>query len=89
MMMALPHLCFLICAWLLQNFVEGLIVYHSYRSLGSYDMSFLTMLEGKHYTYEGASLAKTYNNLGVIDEEATMNLKRVSTQQCSMAYQWQ
>jgi hypothetical protein len=52
-------------------------------------MSFLTMLEGKHYTYEGASLAKTYNNLGVIDEEATMNLKRVSTQQCSMAYQWQ
>jgi len=45
--------------------------------LGNYDTSFLTILEGKHYTYEGASLAKTYNNLGVIDEETTMNLKRV------------
>jgi hypothetical protein len=25
------------------------------------------MLEGKHCTYEGASLARTYNNLGVIE----------------------
>jgi len=40
-------------------------------------MSFLTILEGKHCTYEGASLAITYNNMGVIDEEITMNLKRV------------
>ncbi len=77
MMMAHPHPCSLICTWLLQNSVEGLIVCHSYRSLGSYDMSFLTMLEGKHYTYEGASLAKTHNNLGVIDGETIMNLERV------------
>jgi hypothetical protein len=35
------------------------------------------MLEGKPCTYEGASLARTYNSLGVIDEETTMNLKRV------------
>jgi hypothetical protein len=35
------------------------------------------MFEGKHYTYEGASLAKTYNSLGVIDGETTMNLKKV------------
>jgi hypothetical protein len=35
------------------------------------------MLEGKHYTYKGSSLARTYNSLGVIDEETTMNLERV------------
>jgi len=64
---------------LLQNFAKGSIVYDSYKSLGSYDLFFLIMLEGKHYTYEGASLAITYNNLGVIDEETTMNLKRVWT----------
>ncbi len=70
MMMAHPHLCSLICTWLLQNFIEGLIVCHSYKSsLGNYDKYFLTIFEGKHYTYEGASLARTYNNMGVIDEE--------------------
>jgi hypothetical protein len=37
--------------------------------LGNYDKYFLTIFEGKHYTYEGASLARTYNNMGVIDEE--------------------
>jgi hypothetical protein len=35
------------------------------------------MLEGKHYTYEGASLARTYNSLGVVDEKTTMNIERV------------
>jgi hypothetical protein len=40
-------------------------------------MFLLIMLEAKHYTYEGASLARTYNSLGVIYEETTMNLKRV------------
>ncbi len=49
----------------------------TYRSLGNYNMSLLIMLEGKLCTYEGASLARTYNSLGVIDEETTMNLKRV------------
>jgi len=49
------------------------------RSLGIYDMSLLTMLEGKHCTYEAASLARTYNRLGVIDEETAMNLERVGT----------
>jgi hypothetical protein len=39
-------------------------------------MSLLIMLEGKHYTYEDASLARTYNSLGVIDEETMMNLVR-------------
>jgi hypothetical protein len=77
MMMARPHPCSLIYMCLLQNFAKGSIVYDSYKSLGSYDLFFLIMLEGKHYTYEGASLAITYNNLGVIDEETTMNLKRV------------
>jgi hypothetical protein len=42
-------------------------------------MSLLTMLEGKHCTYEAASLARTYNRLGVIDEETAMNLERVGT----------
>jgi hypothetical protein len=77
MMMAHPYLYSLICRWLLQNSIEGLIICCSYRSLGNYDMSFLTILEGKHCTYEGASLARTYNSLGVIDEEITMNFKRV------------
>jgi hypothetical protein len=63
--------------WFLQNFAKGLIVYHFCRSLGSYDMSFLTMLKGKHYTYEGAFLAKTYNNMGVTNEKTIMNLERV------------
>jgi hydroxyacyl-ACP dehydratase HTD2-like protein with hotdog domain len=76
MMMARPHPS-LIYMCLLQNFAKGSIVYDSYKSLGGYDLFFLIMLEGKHYTYEGASLARTYNNLGVIDEETTMNLKRV------------
>jgi len=40
-------------------------------------MSLLIMLEGKHCTYEDASLAITYNNMGVIDEETMMNLERV------------
>jgi hypothetical protein len=40
-------------------------------------MSFLIMFEGKHYTYESASLAKRYNNLGVIDGETTMKRERV------------
>jgi hypothetical protein len=35
------------------------------------------MLKGKHCTYEGASLARTYNSLGVVDEETTMNLEKV------------
>jgi len=77
MMMAHPHLCSLIYMWLLQNFVEGSIVCHSCKSLGSYDIFLLIMLEGKHYTYEGASLARTYNSLGVVDEKTTMNLERV------------
>jgi len=55
--MAHPHLYSLIYMWPLQNSTEGLIICHSYWSLGSYDMSLLIMLEGKHYTYEGASLA--------------------------------
>jgi hypothetical protein len=33
----------------------------------------------KTCTYEGASLAITYNSLGVIDEETMMNLERVWT----------
>jgi hypothetical protein len=49
----------------------------TYRSLGNYNMTLLIMLEGKPCTYEGASLARTYNSLGVIDEETMMNLKRV------------
>ncbi len=68
---------FFIYMWLLQNFVEGSIVCHSCRSLGSYDIFLLIMLKGKHCTYEGASLARTYNSMGVIDEETTMNLERV------------
>jgi hypothetical protein len=40
-------------------------------------MFLLIMLEGKHCTYEGASLVRTYNILGVIDEETMMNLERV------------
>jgi hypothetical protein len=40
-------------------------------------MFLLIMLEGKHFTYEGASLAITYNSLGVIDEETMMNFERV------------
>jgi len=40
-------------------------------------MFILIMIKGKHYTYEGASLARTYNILGVIYEETMRNLKRV------------
>ncbi len=35
-------------------------------------MSLLIMFERKHYTYEGASLAKTYNSPSVINEKTTM-----------------
>jgi hypothetical protein len=35
------------------------------------------MLEGKDCTYEDASLARTYNSMGVIDEETMMNLERI------------
>jgi hypothetical protein len=45
-------------------------------------MSLLIMFERKHYTYEGASLAKTYNSPSVINEETTM----YEPQQCSIAY---
>ncbi len=79
MMMAHLHPCYLIYMWLLQNFAEGSSFCHSCRYLGSNDMFILIMLEGKHCTYEGASLARTYNSLGEIDEETTMNLKRVWT----------
>jgi hypothetical protein len=40
-------------------------------------MSLLIMLEGKHCTYEGASLDITYNSMGVRDEETMMNFERV------------
>ncbi len=74
--MAHPHPCSLfICGP--AKFLEGSIVCHSCRSLGSYDIFLLIMFKGKHCTYEGASLARTYNSMGVINEETTMNLERV------------
>jgi hypothetical protein len=40
-------------------------------------MSFLTMFKGRHCTYEGAFLVRTYNSMGAIDEKTIMNLERV------------
>jgi hypothetical protein len=40
-------------------------------------MSLLTLFKGKHCTYEGEFLARTYNSLGVIDEETIMNIEKV------------
>ncbi len=49
--------------------------------LGSYDMFFLTMLEGKLHLWS-CFLTKTYYSLGVIDEEIMMSLEGVWLQQC-------